>query len=158
MTTLYRVKIVRDTDARFEECNGEARPLTEDEYRENSYRACPLHRRAGTQVLQVGPPQIQGCAACGNTAYEDIPYAEYRAYYGNPRLHVYLGVIVESMTPPVGDWIVADSLWGIDSMREDVEAKRQHRNRWLSPTEALALPGYLADCCAQVLEEAGYTK
>lgn len=158
MTTLYRVKIVRDTDARFEECNGEARPLTEDEYRENSYRACPKHRRAGTKVLSFGPPQVQGCAVCGNPYYEDIDYAEYRAYYGNPRMHVYLGVIVESLTLPVGNWTVADSLWGIDVMSDSPEAKQQHRNKWFSPAEALTLPGYLARVCTEVLQEAGYTK
>lgn len=155
---LYRVKVVRDTDALFEECNGKARPLTEAEYTENQYRACPDHWRAGSKVLDVSTsPNTVVCAECGrdSSTWADVPYSEYRAYYGNPKEHVYLGVVVQTLEG-VEDWKTVTSLWHIDAMRNSPEADRKHRDKWLSVEEALALPEYLGYVAKEQLEEAGY--
>lgn len=119
-TTRYRIEY--DPDASFEECNGEGRPLTEEEYAENSYQACPDHPRAGTKVISVGPPQVQGCAICGRTDYETIPYEEYLQYYGNPDRHVYLQIIRQDRCPCCDSWVDGDSLSGIDFMDDNPEA------------------------------------
>lgn len=116
-----------DIDARFEECNGEPRPLTAEEYKGNEYRACPDHMRAGTKVISFGPPQIQGCKTCENTNYVDIPYEEYLAYYGNPNRHVFLYIQRQDRCPYCGDWHDGDALYGIDFMDSDIEAHTRGR-------------------------------
>lgn len=172
ITTIeYRVRFLRDTDARFEECNGEARPLTPAEYAENQYRACPIHPRGNKdhdrrehgrawcgQILHVGDGRI-----CGRE-YEDVPYAEYLAYYGNKDRHRYIGVVVETRANICsccgrGDvWIQQPGLWHIDFMDDNAEwlAIRRNLDKPYTPAEALQLPGYLANVVKEQLQEAGY--
>lgn len=154
--TLYRVKVVIDKDARFEECNGEPRPLTETEYAENAYRGCLAHLGGPSHVDPAMPGQGI-CDVCGK-GFEDVPYTLYRSYYGNPKLHIYLGVIVETLTLPIGDWTPAESLWHIDFMRDNPEARSSFRNRWMSPQTAETLPRYLKDVILEVLEESGFKR
>lgn len=144
--TRYRVDY--DPEAQFEECNGEARPLTEAEYAENSCRACPDHPRAGTVVIDPGGkgrPQVKGCAVCRNTAYVEIPYEEYLAYYGNPDRHVYLVVQREDRCPYCDTWIKGGSVWGIDYMDDSPEAGYVGDSYTLEQ-----LPGYLRDVAADL--------
>jgi hypothetical protein len=161
------VRFVYDPDSSFEECNGEARPLTEAEYAENSYRGCPDHPRAGSRVIDASiSPNIVGCAVCGRRDYAEISYAEYLAYYGNPEKHVYLGCIVEAQCPCCSAWTAeGSSLWGIDMMTDDPALHRVAigtlrdrvaQGEWLTPAEALALPGYLAEVARELLGEAGW--
>lgn len=125
----FRVRIEHDTDAVFEECNGESRPLTEDEYAENAY-------------MRDG---------------REIPYAEYLDYYGNPDRHVYGGVVVDTQCPHCGEWKrYAASLWHIDFMDDDREAAFIGNGREYTPEQAIALPGYLGECAREVLIEAGW--
>lgn len=145
MANTIRYRFVSDDEAQFEECNGESRPLTRAEYAENSYRACPDHPRAGTKVITFGPPQIQGCAICGNTKYADIPYNEYLRYYGNPERHVYLGLIQETVCPCCNSWKVTDSLWRIDFMDDSAEYRAVQLDRNYTAEKARALPGYLGE-------------
>lgn len=158
----YRVRFVHDIDATFEESNGEARPLTRAEYAESPYRGCPQHPRAGTIVISKGGhgrPQVQGCAICRNTKYQDLPYEEYRAYYGDPTQHVYLGCIVEGQCDCCASWVQLASLWSIDMMIDDPALERIRLGsdeEYLSPDQALALPGYLAEVAREELEEAGW--
>lgn len=84
----YTVEFVIDEDARFEECNGESRPLTETEYADNPY-------------MHDGQP---------------IPYPEYLRYYGNPDRHVYLGCVVHKVCSCCGLSKPIESLWNIDTM------------------------------------------
>lgn len=154
--TIYRVKFEIDEDAQFEECNGEARPLTEDEYAENSYQSCPNHPRAGSKVITFGPPQIQGCAVCGNTKYQDIPYDEYRAYYGNPDRHVYLVCLVEKACITCGHFETVESLGHIDLMDDDRSLHAITIGETLTAQAAITLPGYLGEVSREMLEEAGY--
>jgi hypothetical protein len=145
-TPIYRFRFVHDPGTSFEECNGETRPLTEDEYQENVYRACPNHWRAGSAVIDYSttPPTV-GCAVCGNTEYADIPYDEYLAYYGNPDAHIYLGCEVEKQCPCCSEWSDVDSVWGIDFMQDSPEVKAIDRfglGEWLTLAEVYALPGY----------------
>lgn len=151
-----RIKFVYDDYARFEECNGESRPLDEEEYRENAYRACPLHPRAGTKVIDYGGegrPQVQGCAVCGNTKYEDIPYEEYLAYYGNPDRHVYLCAICEEQCPHCQQWHHANSVANIDFMDDSPEYVSLRTNHWYQEDEATKLPGYVGDVARELIEE-----
>lgn len=165
--TKYRVAFVKDRDAKFEECNGQRRPLTETEYAENQYRGCPDHMRAGSKVVDASvSPNIVVCAECGRDSKEwiDIPYAEYRAYHGNPTMHRYIGTIVESQEG-IGDWTVVASVWGSDFMRDDpalkavtiTEAERVDLH-YYTVEQALALPGYFADLAREELIEAGAIK
>lgn len=160
-----RVRFVIDPEASFEESNGESRPLTEAEYAESPYCACPDHPRAGTQVLDIGGdgrPQVQGCAVCQRTDYRDISYQEYRAYYGNPLAHIYVGVIVERRCPCCGIWTTVESLWHIDLMEDDKGLERVQlgqvdervRAHYLTPEQARALPGYLSEVAGELLDEA----
>lgn len=154
MNALYRVKVIIDKDARFEECNGEPRPLTEAEYAENSYRGCLAHLGGPSHT---DPPNsgLGVCDVCGGK-FEDVPYAMYRAYYGNPRKHIHLAVLVETLALPTGDWKPAGSLWGIDFMRDNPEAHRRFRDRWFSPEQVQTWPGYLKMVACEVLDESGY--
>lgn len=155
---VFRVRFVRDDDARFEECNGEPRPLTEAEYLENEYRGCALHPRAGSKVLDASvSPNVVACEVCGNTEYTAIDYAEYRAYYGNPDQHRYIGVIVDLACGCCGHRLEENksSLWNIDVMRDGEEwaAIRHRLNQSLTVDQALALPGYLAEVAREQLDE-----
>jgi hypothetical protein len=156
---------VIDPEASFEESNGESRPLTEAEYAGNEYRACPDHPRAGTQVLDIGGegrPQLQGCAVCKRTDYQDVPYAEYLRYYGDPERHVYLGAIVEKRCSCCGLWKSVESLWHIDMMDDDRglqqvtvgELGSKQAREYLTPEQATALDGYLGELSRELLEEA----
>lgn len=133
---LYRVRFIEDPDARFEESNGEARPLTEEEYTGNEYQ-------------QDG---------------KTIPYAEYRRYYGNPKRHVYLSCEAQSCCPCCGEWESwAGGLHGIDFMDDSPELRAvgayydSKRATWFTPEEVEQLPGYLRECALSTLGEAGYT-
>lgn len=116
-----RFRIVTDPDASFEECNGEARPLTEAEYADTEY-----FDDNGTRA---------------------IPYAEYLAYYGNPDRHVYLGVILEARCPLCTHWHEVGSLWHIDLMDDDPALRHARINGAPVPyTVAATEPlGYLGD-------------
>jgi hypothetical protein len=122
----YRVRFVQDPDAQFEECNGEARPLTAEEYAENEY-------------MRDGQP---------------IPYEEYLSYYGNPDRHVYLQCDVEKRCLCCAHWAYAEGLGGIDFMDDDPELRAV--GDWYTPIEAEGLPGYLRMTALECLEEAGY--
>ncbi len=95
MASDTRYIIDYDPDAQFEECNGEARPLTETEYAENYY-----NDKQGNRVS----------------------YADYLAYQGNPDRHVYLEIIREDKCPCCGSWVSGGSLCRIDFMDDDKEA------------------------------------
>jgi len=146
------VRFVYDDDAHFEECNGQSRPLTEEEYAKDFYMACPRHPRVGSKVINQSPP-VQGCAVCGNTQYEPISYAEYLDYYGNPANHVYLGMIKEQRPINCGCdedscecWDSIDSVWGIDLMADDPVLDRLEVSAGrLTLAEARALSDYLAE-------------
>lgn len=128
----YRVKFEIDEDARFEECNGEARPLTREEYEENYYN------------------DAQG---------QRVPYERYLEYQGNPKRHRYIGILVEAQCPYCETWKDAGSLWGIDLMDDDVEWRkiRHAMHAQYTADEALALPGYLSDVAREMLAEAGHS-
>lgn len=145
--TSTRYIVGHDLDATFEESNGEPRPLTQDEYRGNEYRACPIHPRAGTKTIDATvSPNIQGCAQCGRTDYVDVSYVEYRAYYGNPDRHVYLFVQREDKCPCCETWHRGDNLYGIDCMDDNPEVR-------LVGTHTLdELTGYIREV-AEDLEE-----
>jgi hypothetical protein len=127
-TKAYRVRFVYDNDAQFEECNGEARPLTEDEYRDNEY-------------MKDGAP---------------VSYADYLDYYGNPLRHVYLGCEVQTQCDCCGMWKHAASLWNIDFMDDRPELNAVYPNKWFTPENAASWPGYLKEVAQEVLREAGY--
>lgn len=153
----YRVRFIYDEDARFEECNGEARPLTEEEYAQNSYMGCSRHPRGyqGTKehdTTAKGQPGRSVCA-CGRL-YEPIPYEEYRAYYGNPDRHVYLGCVVEAQCGACGEWHRAESLWGIDFMNDSRELNAINIGEWMPEAEARKLPGYAGETARDLLSEA----
>lgn len=153
----YRVRFVYDHDASFEESNGEPRPLTEEEYAENKYRACPDHMRAALKVVDASttPPTV-GCAECGRTDYVDIPYDEYLAYYGNPDAHVYLGAIVETKCACCDHWHDSgESLWHIDVMEDSDEYESIRVGDPVPAMDAIALPNYLGDVSIVLLSEAG---
>lgn len=131
--TRHRVRFVLDEDAQFEECNGESRPLTADEYAGNEYMGCPVHPRGfdgdksadTTAEGQLG----QGVCKCGRL-YEPIPYTEYLAYYGNPDRHVYFGYEVQEQCSCCQAWQIIDSLWNIDMMDNSPELKTIKRGVW----------------------------
>lgn len=157
MSTTYRVKFVVDEDARFEECNGESRPLTKAEYAKNQYMGCPTHPRGfnGTKEHDTtSPPKSgRGVCACGKR-YQPIPYAEYLAYYGNPDRHVYLGCIVERECPCCYTFKPAGSLWHIDCMDDDKAFTSITLGRYYSDADARALPDYLGQVAGEVLDDA----
>ena len=157
----FRVRFVIDEDARFEECNGESRPLTAEGYAENSYRGCPIHPRS-----KVAPRRVKNghawCGECG-TKYADLPYEEYLAYYGNPERHVYLGCIVDKRCACCGQWEKdAASVWSVELMDDDPAFRRidlSHNGGYvMTPDAALNLPGYLAEIAREELDEAGYVR
>lgn len=154
-STNFRVKFVIDDQASFEECNGEARPLTAEEYeKEGVYMACPNHPR-GPKGDDTAVNGVGTCARCGST-YTPVPYDEYLAYYGNPDRHIYLGCIVEKQCPCCEAWSSVQSLWHIDFMDDDrayVDTQIEH---WYTPAQAKALPDYVGTIANELLSEAGY--
>lgn len=122
-TTRYRFTI--DPDGTFEESNGEPRPLTPDEY-------------AGNQYMRDGVP---------------VPYEEYRAYYGNPDRHIYLGLIEETRCPCCGGWKETNSLWRIDMMDDDPVLTAITLDKRLDSATASALPGYAGELVRDMQQE-----
>jgi hypothetical protein len=122
--TKYRVQFVIDDDARFEECNGESRPLTAAEYRENQY-------------LRDGTP---------------VPYAEYLRYYGNPDRHVYLACIVQKQCHCCSSWPIVGSLCNIDNMDDSPEYRAITLDKWYAPDDP-AIVGYLREVAAELIAE-----
>jgi hypothetical protein len=123
---MFRIRFEIDEDARFEECNGESRPLTELEYAENQY-------------MKDGEP---------------IPYDEYLRYYGNPERHVYLLAIVQQQCTCCGHYSTKASLGNIDFMDDNEEIRAVTLDKWLDEATARALPGYLAEVVAELIDEA----
>jgi hypothetical protein len=151
-----RVRFVYDEDAQFEECNGEARPLTEGEYTENQYMGCPDHPRAGSIPDPARPKTGYGLCARADCRkpLAPIPYDEYLAYYGNPDAHVYLGCVVEKQCPHCRSWTHAASLWGSDFMDDSRELRAITIDKWMTEAEARALPGYVGELAREELDEA----
>ena len=157
----YRVRAEIDPNARFEECNGEARPLTAEEYAENEYYACRLHPRAGSKTVapsRNGKPPVGGCATCGNTKYEPIPYEEYLAWYGDPDRHTYVRLTVQKRCPCCNRWDSMGGLGEIDFMENDPTLR--FLDEWLTPDQVTELGeaglGYLYECMTEDLAEAGW--
>lgn len=160
--TRYRVRFVYDDQASFEESNGEPRPLTEEEYQDNQYMGCPDHPRGyqGTKANDTSDAG-RGTCACGK-AYAPIPYDEYRAYYGNPEKHVYLGCIVEAKCNACDIFRTVEALWNIDCMIDDRDLHsvtistldQPTKSGYLSEDEARKLAGYLGEVARELLEEA----
>lgn len=148
---LFRVRFVIDPEASFEECNGEARPLTAEEYAENQYMGCPVHPRS--KVMAKSQPAQPGRAWCGECGreHEPIPYAEYLEYYGNAERHVYLGAIVDKLCTHCGSWTEAGSLWHIDLMDDDRELTLITLNKPMAIDQA---PGYLGEVARELVAEA----
>ena len=121
--TNIRVKFVTDLEAQFEECNGEARPLTEREYKDNEY-------------FKNGKP---------------VSYADYLRYYGNPDRHIYLGCVVQEQCDCCGEWKTKDSLWGIDVMDDDPSLHAVTLDRWMDATTAKGLPDYFGDTARELI-------
>lgn len=128
MSAQYRVRFVVDPDASFEECNGEVRPLTAEEYAENEY-------------MREGKP---------------IPYSEYLQYYGNPDRHVYLMSEVQKKCRCCGRWEHVASTGSIDYMDDDKELRLI--GVWMTPEEleAQTWAEHLRMTGLEDLEEAGY--
>lgn len=124
-----RIRFVLDEDAQFEECNGEARPLTAKEYAENVYRGCPNHPRSKWPPFRADDKGHAWCGECG-TRYADIPYAEYLAYHGNPERHVYLGYEMQEQCTCCSARKTVDSLWDIDMMDDAPELRAITLGRW----------------------------
>lgn len=128
--TNYRVRFSLDPDGQFEESNGESRPMTADEYRDNEY----MHEG------QV------------------VPYEEYRRYYGNPDRHVFVASEVEQQCPCCGAWTWAGGTCGIDFMDDAQELL--HLDTWFTPVQILEREtalGYLYDIAMDDLRDAGWT-
>lgn len=134
----YRIRFVIDPDARFEECNGESRPLTEEEYAEYQY-------------MHDGKP---------------VPYLDYLSYQGNPDRHVYMGAVLDHRCHGCGVWHHVDSLWRIDFMDDspEVAVLTQHAtiggfagtlcSQYYSlPAELDAIPGYLREITKEMLPD-----
>lgn len=116
-----RVKVVfeEDSEARFEECHGQSRPLTRTEYAQYPYMGCPAKHHAGSVPDSTRPHTGYGrCAQCAAPLVK-VSYADYRAYYGNPSRHRYLVMVVYTLGPDDDDWQLTDSLGNIDFMDDD---------------------------------------
>ena len=140
MSIKYRVRFVYDEDASFKECNGESRPLTEEEYAANYYNRSARPGETPT-VTTSGPGLVR------------VSYAEYLAYYGNPDRHVYIGALLDSLCPHCGVWkLGVESLWNIDCMDDNPEVQcigqTYEQDRWD------AIPGYLREVANELLQEA----
>lgn len=128
MATTYRVRFVLDTEARFEECNGQSRPLTEEEYAVNYYN----------------DPQ-------GNR----VSYADYLRYQGNPDRHVFLACQVQKQCDCCNAFNDVQSLWGIDCMDDNPEYLHTRLDHWYSFGEVNDDPrfGYLRDVARELVVE-----
>lgn len=124
MNTIYRVKFVEDVDARFEESNGEPRPLTAAEYKGSEY-------------------QKNG---------RNVSHAEYLLYYGNPERHVYLGCILQRQCERCEVFKTVQSLWNIDCMDDNVEYVRVTLDKWYAPDDP-HITGYLLDVTKELIAE-----
>lgn len=120
----YRIKFEIDDLAEFEESNGERRPLTEEEYKEN-----PYNDKTGRR----------------------IGYPEYRRYYGNPDRHVYLSCILETQCEHCGCWKVAESLSNIDMMDDDPDYLSLDLNTWKDSPEDFE--GYMREVAKELVAE-----
>lgn len=121
----YRVIFEFDPEGRFEACNGQPRPLTEEEYGEHQY-------------FEYRMP---------------IPYAQYLRYYGNPDRHVYLMACIERRCGCCGHWAATEHhLCGIDLMDDSPEYLQVELMQAYDPCDPL--PGYLADVAADLFAEA----
>lgn len=133
MTTVnlsgYRVRFVIDDSAQFEESNGESRPLTEEEYKDNEYYKND----------------------------QPIPYADYLKYYGNPDRHVYLGCELQKECPCCHKFNTVQSLWNIDCMDDNPEYLHVKLDHWYSLGEVLddSKFGYLRDVVQELRSEEG---
>lgn len=123
-TPQYRIRFVIDPDAEFEECNGERRPLTREEYKGNEY-------------MQDGRKQS---------------YAEYLSYYGNPDRHVYLQSEVQRQCPCCQVWSTVGGTGHIDFMDDAPELAAM--DRWYGCAEIDRLPGYLKEIAKEDVDEA----
>lgn len=131
----YRIRVVPDEDATFEECNGESRPLTPEEYRENYYNVCPDH-------------PVSFCQ-CDPKLYRPMTYAEYLQYYGAPERHVYVGVVVDRLCECCQQYTKGvGSLWRIDFMDDAPECAAIGYS--YGPDR---LPGYLQDVARELISE-----
>lgn len=122
--TKTRIRFIFDENAQFEECNGEARPLTAQEYKDNPYM------RDG----QV------------------VPYEQYLQYEGNPKRHVYLGCEVQTRCACCGQWKPAVSLWNIDMMDDAIEYRCCPIGTW--EFSSTAFSGYLREVAQELVTEA----
>jgi hypothetical protein len=94
MTNKIRYVVAYDEYAEFEECNGEPRPLTAEEY-------------IGNEYYENGEPVL---------------YDAYLRYQGNPERHVYLTVTRQDQCACCGTWTNGESLSNIDCMDDHDEA------------------------------------
>jgi hypothetical protein len=122
--TNYRIRFIEDPDAQFEECNGESRPLTAEEYADNEY-------------MKDGLP---------------VSYASYLAYYGNPDRHVYLMSEVQKQCECCKHWQTVGGTGHIDFMDDSLEIR--YTDTWYSPDQITDKMGYLQEIALQDLEEA----
>lgn len=156
---IYRVRFVEDAGAQFEECNGESCPLTEEEYADNRYMGCPDHPRAGSIPDPCHPGTSLGLCArvdC-RKPLAPIPYEEYRAYYGNPKMHVYLGVVADRLCPHCGNWEEGvSSVWGVDFMVDSRELDSFTLDDPIAAEIAVQLPGYAGELAREELIDAGW--
>lgn len=127
-TPTYRVRFVVDSEAQFEESNGESRPLTREEYANNEYN------------------DKQG---------NKIGYAEYLRYYGNAERHVYLGCELQKQCECCGLFKTVQSLWNIDCMDDNPEYLHAQLDHWYSFGEVKADPkfGYLGEIAKELVTE-----
>lgn len=151
----YRVRFVIDDDAQFEECNGESRPLTEEEYQQNQYMACPNigHRQAGSYA----EPKNSGigyCARC-HTRFAPVSYSGYLSYYGNPERHVYLICELEKQCECCHKFSNVQGLGNIDCMDDSPEYLHTKLDHWYSLGEVVDDPkfGYLGDVAKELRSE-----
>lgn len=125
-TPILRARIVDDPDARFEECNGEPRPLTAAEYAETPYY----------------------------TDGQRVPYAQYLAYQGNPARHVYLGIVIDRQCACCQQWEAGvASVWRIDYMDDDPEVQRLNGTYTIAEIEAWPSVSYLRDVVRDLCQE-----
>lgn len=149
---IIEVRFSYDQDAVFEECNGGSGPLSEAEYAENQYMACPDHPRGDKAGDRVENGRAW-CAHCGKQ-YAPVPYAEYLAYYGNPEMHVYLGVEASYRCPGCSQRVKIGGLWNIDFMQDSRELFAIDVGKWISVDKARALPGYAREVAEEQIQEA----
>lgn len=67
---------------------------------------------------------------------------------------VYLGCVVEKHCDCCQAWQQVQALWNIDVMDDSPEYDAVTLDKWLTPEQARALPGYLAEVAKELLREA----